>query len=187
MKFFADTLGGTAIKFGPQNLDVARFPNVFIFFRQQNPTGGTKGTTVNHIGFSRAEPAADDRQDEGGRLPDDHADGSCRRRSRSRTISRHRQPEDLDCVRDGPRRDEGGAGREQAADVADQRCTTFTSSARRTTEMQAWYVKVFGAKPRNARQSSRPPTCRASPELLAVARRRSSARTAGRSITSGSR
>jgi hypothetical protein len=33
MKFFADTLGGAAIKFGPQNLDVVRFPNVFIFCR----------------------------------------------------------------------------------------------------------------------------------------------------------
>jgi catechol 2,3-dioxygenase-like lactoylglutathione lyase family enzyme len=52
LKFFADTLGGTKIKFGPQNIDVVTFPNVFIFFRNQKPTGGTKGTTVNHIGFS---------------------------------------------------------------------------------------------------------------------------------------
>ena len=52
LKFFADTLGGTKITFGPQNIDVVKFPNVFIFFRNQKPTGGTKGTTVNHIGFS---------------------------------------------------------------------------------------------------------------------------------------
>ena len=52
LKFFADTLGGTRIKFGPQQVDVVKFPNVFIFFRNQKPTGGSKGTTVNHIGFS---------------------------------------------------------------------------------------------------------------------------------------
>src|SRR4030095_2074904 len=52
LKFFADALGGTRIKFGPQQVDVVKFPNVFIFFRNQKPTGGSKGTTVNHIGFS---------------------------------------------------------------------------------------------------------------------------------------
>ena len=52
LKFFADTLGGTRIKFGPQQVDVVKFPNVFIFFRNQKPTGGSRGTTVNHIGFS---------------------------------------------------------------------------------------------------------------------------------------
>jgi catechol 2,3-dioxygenase-like lactoylglutathione lyase family enzyme len=52
LKFFADTLGGTRIKFGPQQVDVVKFPNVFIFFRNQKPTGGSEGTTVSHIGFS---------------------------------------------------------------------------------------------------------------------------------------
>ncbi len=51
-KFFADTLGGKAIKFGPNNADVVEFPNVLVFFRMQAPTGGSIGTTVNHIGFS---------------------------------------------------------------------------------------------------------------------------------------
>jgi len=51
-KFFADTLGGKAAKFGPNNADIVEFPNVLVFFRQQAPTGGTIGTTVNHIGFS---------------------------------------------------------------------------------------------------------------------------------------
>ena len=51
-KFLADTLGGTAIKIGTNNIEIVRFPNVLIFFRQQAPTGGTRGTTANHIGFS---------------------------------------------------------------------------------------------------------------------------------------
>ena len=52
-KFFVDTLGGTLIKIGTNNAEVIKFPNVLIFFRpMQAPTGGTRGTTVNHIGFS---------------------------------------------------------------------------------------------------------------------------------------
>ena len=51
-KFFVETLGGKAIKIGTNNTEVVEFPNVLIFFRQQAPTAGTRGTTVNHIGFS---------------------------------------------------------------------------------------------------------------------------------------
>ena len=52
-KFFVETLGGRLIKIGTNNAEVVEFPNVLIFFRTtQAPTGGTRGTTVNHIGFS---------------------------------------------------------------------------------------------------------------------------------------
>src|SRR4029077_8667011 len=52
-KFFVDTLGGTVVKFGTNQQEIIRFPNVLIFFRpMQAPTGGSIGTTVNHIGFS---------------------------------------------------------------------------------------------------------------------------------------
>ena len=52
-KFFVDTLGGTVVKFGTNQQEIVKFPNVLIFFRpMQAPTGGTIGTTVNHIGFS---------------------------------------------------------------------------------------------------------------------------------------
>ncbi len=52
-KFFVDTIGGTLIKVGTGNTEIVKFPNVLIFFRAtQAPTGGTRGTTVNHIGFS---------------------------------------------------------------------------------------------------------------------------------------
>ena len=49
MKFWVDALGGTAIPFGQRQ--VVRFPNVLIALTEQVPTGGTKGTTVNHLGF----------------------------------------------------------------------------------------------------------------------------------------
>src|SRR5580704_7490183 len=52
-KFFVDALGGTVVKFGANQQEIVKFPNVLIFFRpMQAPTGGSIGTTVNHIGFS---------------------------------------------------------------------------------------------------------------------------------------
>jgi catechol 2,3-dioxygenase-like lactoylglutathione lyase family enzyme len=52
-RFYVDTLGGTLATIGTNSLEVITFPNVFLFFRpMQAPTGGTIGTTVNHVGFS---------------------------------------------------------------------------------------------------------------------------------------
>ena len=48
-KFWVDTLGGTPATAGP--LQMVKFPNVIIVFTQREPTGGSKGTTVNHVGF----------------------------------------------------------------------------------------------------------------------------------------
>jgi catechol 2,3-dioxygenase-like lactoylglutathione lyase family enzyme len=49
-KFWVDTLGGTAMKFG--GIDVVKFPDAFIFLRVQRPTGPTRGTAFDHIGFA---------------------------------------------------------------------------------------------------------------------------------------
>jgi catechol 2,3-dioxygenase-like lactoylglutathione lyase family enzyme len=52
-KFYVDTLGGTLVKIGTNQQEIIKFPNVLMFFRpMQAPTGGSIGTTVNHIGFS---------------------------------------------------------------------------------------------------------------------------------------
>jgi catechol 2,3-dioxygenase-like lactoylglutathione lyase family enzyme len=52
-RFYVETLGGRLATIGTNDLEVVEFPNVFLFFRpMQQPTGGTIGTTVNHIGFS---------------------------------------------------------------------------------------------------------------------------------------
>ena len=50
-KFWVDTLGGKAIKFGP-NVDAIEFPDVFLFLHVQPPTGPTRGTAFDHIGFA---------------------------------------------------------------------------------------------------------------------------------------
>jgi len=49
-KFWVDTLGGTAMKF--QGLDVIKFPDAFIVLNVQKPTGPTRGTAFDHIGFA---------------------------------------------------------------------------------------------------------------------------------------
>jgi catechol 2,3-dioxygenase-like lactoylglutathione lyase family enzyme len=51
-KFWVDTLGGTAMKFGPDNVDVIKFPDILLFLRVQPPTGPTRGTAFDHIGFA---------------------------------------------------------------------------------------------------------------------------------------
>jgi catechol 2,3-dioxygenase-like lactoylglutathione lyase family enzyme len=48
-RFWIDALGGTPSGLG--NADQIRLSNVLILLREQKPTGGTKGTTVNHIAF----------------------------------------------------------------------------------------------------------------------------------------
>lgn len=48
-RFWVDTLGGTPVTAG--RLQMVKFPNVIIIFTERAPTGGSKGTTVNHVGF----------------------------------------------------------------------------------------------------------------------------------------
>jgi catechol 2,3-dioxygenase-like lactoylglutathione lyase family enzyme len=49
-KFWVDTLGGAAMKF--EGLDVVKFPDAFVFLKVQKPTGPTRGTAFDHIGFA---------------------------------------------------------------------------------------------------------------------------------------
>ena len=48
-RFWADLLGGEAAMFG--NAHVMKFPNTLLFLREQDPTGESNGSTVNHLGF----------------------------------------------------------------------------------------------------------------------------------------
>ena len=49
-KFWADALGGTPARLGTN--EAVTFTNVIVLFRQGTPSGGTKGTGVNHVGFT---------------------------------------------------------------------------------------------------------------------------------------
>jgi catechol 2,3-dioxygenase-like lactoylglutathione lyase family enzyme len=50
-RFFADTLGGGSVAIDSVPGEVLGFPNALLFLHRQAPTGGTKGTTVNHFAF----------------------------------------------------------------------------------------------------------------------------------------
>jgi len=49
-KFWVDTLGGIAMKFG--DIEAVKFPDAIILLRVQKPTGPTRGTAFDHIGFA---------------------------------------------------------------------------------------------------------------------------------------
>jgi sugar lactone lactonase YvrE/catechol 2,3-dioxygenase-like lactoylglutathione lyase family enzyme len=49
-KFWIETLGGVPAKVG--NTEAVRFGDVFLFLRPQKPSGPTRGTTFDHIGFA---------------------------------------------------------------------------------------------------------------------------------------
>jgi len=50
-RFWVNALGGTPVPFGNPPNETVRFPGVFVFLTPRPPDGGTKGTTVNHVGF----------------------------------------------------------------------------------------------------------------------------------------
>ena len=49
-KFWADMLGGRAMKFG--GIDVIDFADAFIFLNVEKPAGPTRGTAFDHIGIA---------------------------------------------------------------------------------------------------------------------------------------
>ncbi len=48
-KRFWHVLGGETVQF--YDMEVIQFPNLVILFNDQKPTGGTRGSSLNHIGF----------------------------------------------------------------------------------------------------------------------------------------
>jgi catechol 2,3-dioxygenase-like lactoylglutathione lyase family enzyme len=146
-KFWVDTLGGTAIKVGTNQAEIIRFPNVLLFMRQQKPTGGTRGTTVNHIGFS----VPNLRQ-----MVDKVKANGYRMITREEVVAGREVKDDI-AAPTAP----GGASiafalapddvkvelvevKTQTAPIALHHVHFFNPM---NTEMQQWYVKVFGAKP----------------------------------------
>jgi hypothetical protein len=55
-KFWVDTLGGTAGRFGGE--DIVKFGDVVLILHQQKPTGGSRGTTLDHIGMASPDVPA---------------------------------------------------------------------------------------------------------------------------------
>jgi catechol 2,3-dioxygenase-like lactoylglutathione lyase family enzyme len=149
-KFFVEALGGKAIRIGTNKVEVIQFPNVLIFMRAQAPTGGSKGTTVDHIGFTvpnlrqavdrikatgfrmvtRAEVAANREVKDDIALPVGNTGAS---------IAFAMGPDDLKV--------ELVENRQETLPITLGHVHFF---GQQNTEMQAWYVKMFGAKARQA-------------------------------------
>jgi catechol 2,3-dioxygenase-like lactoylglutathione lyase family enzyme len=143
-KFFVDTLGGVLVTIGAR--EIVKFPNVLVFLREQAPKGGSVGTTADHLGLSFPSlPPVIARLKAAG----------------YRMVTRESAPSDWP-VNDDITRNPSGTGRsiafvmgpddfkvelleikEQKTPVALQHVHFFVQQ---TDEMQAWYIKVFGAK-----------------------------------------
>ena len=147
-KFLVDTLGGTAITIGTNSTEIVKFPNVLIFFRNQAPTGGTKGTTADHIGFSVPNLGAvvskvkangykmvtTSEAPAGRQVKDDIAAPA---QPGGASIAFVMGPDDMKVeLVEAPG---------QTAPIQLHHLHFFSQ---RNTEMQAWYVKTFGATPR---------------------------------------
>jgi len=147
-KFFVDTLGGTPVTIGT-NTEIIKFPNVLIFFRpNQAPTGGTRGTTVNHIGFSvpNLRQSIDKIKTNGYQMitktevaPDRKVtdDIAAPAQPGGVSIAFALGPEDVKVeLLEYPK---------QTIPITLNHVHFFNP---KNTEMQAWYVKTFGAKSR---------------------------------------
>jgi catechol 2,3-dioxygenase-like lactoylglutathione lyase family enzyme len=145
-RFFVETLGGTLVDNASTPDAIVRFPNAFVFLREQAPTGGTKGSTVNHFAFGVPDIR---------RMVDRVKTAGWPMVTRAETAPAQEVRDDLAFMVD------------QQTDVAftmapDDTKIEFIEIRSQTTpialhhihfltphvpEMKAWYVKVFDAKP----------------------------------------
>jgi len=149
-KFFVDTLGGKLIKIGTNNAEIVEFPNVLIFFRAtQAPTGGSRGSTVNHIGFSvpNLRQMVDKVKANGFQMITTPAEAPGREikddiagplQPGAASIAFALAPDDLKV--------EFVEAKQQTIPITLHHVHFFNP---KNTDMQAWYAKTFGAAPRS--------------------------------------
>ena len=143
-KFWVDAIGGVLIKVGAENREIIKFPNALMLLRAQKPTGGSKGSTVDHIGFS----VKNLRQ-----VVDRVKAGGFRMVTASEAPPNITVKDDIGIVEGGPvsgiayamapddTKVEFVEMKAQAAPIASHHVHFFGINK----EMQAWYMKTFGA------------------------------------------
>jgi catechol 2,3-dioxygenase-like lactoylglutathione lyase family enzyme len=146
LKFFGDALGGTPITVAGRQM--IKFPNVLVFLRQQKPTGGSKGSSVDHLGFSAPDlrVAVDKIKANGYRMvtkeeaaaPWVVTDDIASQAGRDTRIAFAMGPDDL---------------KVEIVEVKGQQAPVSLHHVHfagpDNKAMQEWYAKVFGAKPGN--------------------------------------
>ena len=143
-KFFVDTLGGVPITLAGGR-EVVKFPNALVNLREQKPTGGNRGTTVNHLGFT---------------VPNLQQTLDKVKANGFKVVTKEEGPSNLEVVGDighYPGRAIGLAYvlgpddlKLELVESKDQKVPIIANHVhffgQQNEEMQAWYVKVFGAK-----------------------------------------
>ena len=145
-KFFVTALGGTEVTIGTSTTSVVKFPNVFVFLQPKPPTGGTKGSTVNHIGFSTPDVRA--------LLAKVKANGF-RAVTREETASTQEVKDDIAYIETLKRNVAFVMGPDdlkvELVELKDQKIPIALHHVhffgQQNEEMAAWYAKVFGAEP----------------------------------------
>jgi catechol 2,3-dioxygenase-like lactoylglutathione lyase family enzyme len=123
---FWTTLGGTPVKFG--TMDVFKFPDVLVIFNKVEPTGGTEGSVIGHIGFKVKDLKAS--------LEKWQAAGLKTLPGASSHQAFVIAPDDI--------RIEMTEDPTMEVPIANHHIHFYTASVNDT---KAWYVKMFGAKP----------------------------------------
>ena len=125
-RVFWTTLGGTPVKLG--DMEVIKFPDVLVLYRKAEPTGGTEGSVVGHIGF---------------RVKDLHASLE-KWRAAGLKIIPGASPHQAFVIAPDEIRVEMTEDASMDVPIANHHIHFYTSSVEDT---KAWYVKMFGAKP----------------------------------------
>jgi catechol 2,3-dioxygenase-like lactoylglutathione lyase family enzyme len=149
-KFWVDTLGGVAVTIGTNNREIIKFPNALLFMNPGMPSGGSRGSTVNHIGFS----VPNLRQ-----TVDKLKTGGYKMVTTTEAPATVKVQDDIGLTSGG---DVSGIAYVLGPDdmkvelVEIKKQTTPIVShhvhffSQKPEEVQAWYVRVFGSKPRAA-------------------------------------
>lgn len=141
-RFFVDALGGVPITIAGR--PIVKFPNVLVFLREQTPTGGSIGTTADHLGLA---------------VPDLRPVIEALKAGGYRMITRDSVPADWAVTDDITSSPAGGRPiafvlgpddlKVELVQIADQRAPAMLQHVHffgpDRDAMQAWYVKTFGA------------------------------------------
>ena len=144
-KFWVDTLGGTATTF-TSGTQAIRFPGVFILMRAQAPKGGSKGSTVNHLGFSVPDLA---------KTLEKVRSGGYKIVTREEAVSPREIVNDIAVMTSGTSIAFVMAPDDVKVELVETKTQTTPIALHHVhffgtqpAEMQAWYAKVFGAAAR---------------------------------------
>ncbi|MGH9719222.1 MAG: VOC family protein [Bryobacteraceae bacterium] len=125
-KFWTEHLGAAAVKFG--RTDVMKYPGVLIFLTRRDPTGGTEGSVVHHVGFL---------------VPDLDANLRKWKESGVRIVQENLAARQVFLLAPDDIRVEITEDKSISAPIVNHHIHFFNVAV---DDTKAWYIKTFGAK-----------------------------------------